>query len=107
MSYSPGVITCRHPPSARRILAFGAAVVALCVLPATNAESVPVQNGCNNRTNNTYSKLLECVRLDGVRGIKPRCKRSPTRTTVRVRGDTGYNASVDYVVEHSRPRAGT
>ena len=37
---------------------------ALVVAPSSGA--APAQNGCDNRTNNTYQKLLECVRLNGV-----------------------------------------
>ena len=30
------------------------------------AIAAPAAKGCDNRTNNTYEKLLECVTVDGV-----------------------------------------
>ncbi|MET1002909.1 MAG: M28 family peptidase [Acidimicrobiia bacterium] len=84
----------------RRILALGAAVAALCVLPATNSEAAPAQIGCNTRTNNTYSKLLECVRLDGVRAHQAALQAiADENDGTRAAGTSGYTDSVDYVVE--------
>ena len=34
---------------------------------AMPASAAPATADCETRNNNTYSKLLECVRLDGVR----------------------------------------
>ena len=69
---------------------------------APEAELEMLGQGCENRTNNTYRKLLECVTVDGVRqhqeafqaiadaneGVYP-----GTRTA----GTVGYQGSVDYV----------
>jgi Zn-dependent M28 family amino/carboxypeptidase len=85
---------------ARRILALGAAVAALCVLPATNSEAAPAQSGCNSRTNLTYSKLLECVRLDGVRAHQAALQAiADENDGTRAAGTPGYTDSVDYVVD--------
>ena len=48
----------------------GLAIVALAVaamLPAGEALAAPSQEDCDTRNNNTYQKILECVRLDQVR----------------------------------------
>ena len=42
----------------------GAVAMLMALLPATAASAAPPQTACDNRDNNTYSKLLECVRLD-------------------------------------------
>jgi hypothetical protein len=47
-------------------LLVAAAAVAL-LLVATPAVAAPPQVACDKRTNNTYQKLLECVRVEGVR----------------------------------------
>ena len=44
-----------------------AAVAAAAFLLVTPAVGAPPQLACDNRNNNTYDKLLECVRLEGVR----------------------------------------
>lgn len=41
-------------------------VVAATLLPAPAAAAAPGQS-CDERNNNTYSKLLECVTVEGVR----------------------------------------
>jgi len=40
---------------------------AVALLGGGTALAAPSQAGCANRTNNTYDKLLECVRVEGVR----------------------------------------
>lgn len=37
------------------------------MLPAGEALAAPSQEDCDTRNNNTYQKILECVRLDQVR----------------------------------------
>lgn len=37
------------------------------MLPAGEALAAPSQEDCDRRNNNTYQKILECVRLDQVR----------------------------------------
>jgi hypothetical protein len=46
------------------LLAAAAALAVLLSAPTAGAVS---RSACENRTNNTYAKLLECVTLDGVR----------------------------------------
>ena len=42
-------------------------LVAAALLPVLEAAGATPGNGCTNRTNNTYSKLLQCVTVEGVR----------------------------------------
>ena len=65
-------------------------VAAVASLPGGTALAAPSQAGCESRTNNTYDKLLECVRVEGVRehqaalqAIADRERRQPLR---RLRG---------------------
>ena len=44
-----------------------AAVLLVGLLPAAPAAAAPTQADCDGRTNNTYAKLLECVRVGQVR----------------------------------------
>ena len=66
------------------------AALGLSVVPAATAAAAPSQDGCTSRTNNTYSKLLECVRLDGCRrpgrhtGHRRRQSRHPCGRNVRL-----------------------
>ncbi|MGH8911249.1 MAG: M28 family metallopeptidase, partial [Acidimicrobiia bacterium] len=54
----------------------------------------------DNRTNNTISKLLECVDLDGVREHQAAFQAiADANGDTRASGTPGYDASVDYVVE--------
>ena len=49
------------------LLAAGVATTGTTAGNAGTAAAIPVQTGCDNRNNNTYEKLLECVRVEGVR----------------------------------------
>ena len=81
-----------------RALAIVALAVA-AVLPAGEA-AAQSQAGCDNRTNNTYDKLLECVRVEGVREHQAALQEiADENDGNRFSGFPGYNASVDYVVE--------
>ena len=76
------------------------AVSGLSVVPVATAAAAPSQNGCDNRTNNTYSKLLECVRLDGVRAHQAALQAiADANGGTRAAGTSGYTDSVDYVVD--------
>ena len=60
----------------------------------------PSERRCENRTNNTYRKLLECVTVDGVREHQAAFQAiADANDGTRAAGTTGYDASVDYVVE--------
>ena len=91
-----------HRPSVRRYagatLAAGALMLAgLAAVPATAA---PPQADCDVRTNLTYKKLLECVRLDGVRAHQAALQSiADANGGTRAEGTPGYAASVDYVID--------
>src|SRR5687767_8331075 len=58
------------------------------------------QAACDARDNNSYSKLLECVRLSEVRAHQAALQEiSDENGGNRFSGFAGYDASVDYVVE--------
>ena len=90
-----------HLPSVRKgaiaLLSGGALLLAgLTTVPATAA---PAQAGCDARTNNTYDKMLECVRLEGVREHQAALQRiADANGGTRAEGTPGYAASVDYVL---------
>ena len=68
-------------------------------LASVPAGAAPAQAGCNARTNNTYAKILECVRLDGVREHQAALQRiADANGGTRAEGTPGYAASVDYVL---------
>ena len=55
---------------------------------------------CENRVNNTYQKLLECVTVEGVREHQAAFQAiADANNGIRTSGTPGYDASVDYVVE--------
>ena len=78
------------------------AIVALAVaamMPAGEALAAPSQNACDVRDNNTYPKILECIRLDQVRAHQAALQAIATANNgTRFSGTPGYDASVDYVV---------
>ena len=55
---------------------------------------------CENQTNNTYDKLLGCVTLEGVREHQAALQAiADANGGNRAAGTSGYDASVDYVVD--------
>jgi Zn-dependent M28 family amino/carboxypeptidase len=84
----------------RRWLALAVALVCvLCVMPTSAASAAPSPTGCERRNNNTYAKLLECVRLDGVRAHQQALQAiADASGGNRAAGLPGYDGSVDYVV---------
>jgi Zn-dependent M28 family amino/carboxypeptidase len=82
-----------------RVVALAALVAAGVAVPAT-ASARPSDGGCGDRTNNTYEKLLECVRLEGVREhLEAFQAIADANGGTRADQTPGYDASVDYVVE--------
>jgi Zn-dependent M28 family amino/carboxypeptidase len=79
------------------------AIVALAVaamIPVGEATAAPPQTACDVRANNTYPKLLECVRLSEVRAHQAELQAiASANGGNRFSGTPGYDASVDYVVE--------
>ena len=85
---------------ARNLAVVSLAVVA--VMPAA-AEAAPAQTGCDARVNNTYPKLLECVRLGEVRAHQAALQAiADENDGNRFSGFSGFDESVDYVVETLR-----
>jgi Zn-dependent M28 family amino/carboxypeptidase len=74
----------------------------LTLVPASAAVAQP-GNACENRTNNTYAKLLECVTVQGVREHQAQLQKiadnndDPFYPGSRAAGTQGYADSVDYV----------
>jgi Zn-dependent M28 family amino/carboxypeptidase len=84
----------------RRVCVLGAVAVAAAVALPGAASAAPAQTGCDNRTNNTYDKLLECVRVGGVREHQAALQEiADENDGNRFSGFPGFDASVDYVVE--------
>ena len=93
-------LTTRARRRARACVLGVVTVAAVASLPAGTALAAPAQTGCENRNNNTYDKLLECVRLEGVREHQAAFQAiADENDGNRFSGFSGYDASVDYVVE--------
>jgi Zn-dependent M28 family amino/carboxypeptidase len=76
------------------------AVAALALVPAGGAFAAPGAKGCETRTNNTISSLLECVDADGaMEHLEALQAIADDNGGNRAAGLPGYDASVDYVVE--------
>ena len=82
-------------------------LVAAALLPVQAASATP-GNGCDNRTNNTYSKLLQCVTVEGVREHQAQLQKiaeasdDPFYPGTRAAGTDGYADSVEYVAGQLR-----
>lgn len=80
-----------------RILVVVALVAATFVFAST---ALAGAEACDTRVNNTFSKLLECVTLEGVREHQAAFQAiANANGGTRAAGTPGYDASVDYVVE--------
>lgn len=80
----------------RLVTAVGAAGLIIAGLPAMAAAG---PQSCDSRTNNTFTKLLECVTLVGVREHQAAFQAiADAHNGTRVSGSPGYDASADYVV---------
>jgi Zn-dependent M28 family amino/carboxypeptidase len=70
----------------------------LVLAPAPTAVAGP--SACDDRTNNTYDKLLECVTLEGVREHQAAFQAiANANGGTRAAGTAGYDESVEYVVD--------
>jgi Zn-dependent M28 family amino/carboxypeptidase len=81
----------------------GIAVLGLtgALLPIS-AAAKPAINGCERRVNNHYEKLLECVRVEGVREHQAAFQAiadAPGNGGTRAEQTPGYTDSVEYVVD--------
>lgn len=85
-----------HLASRSTVVVLVLALVALA-LPAAQAAS-PV--ACDNRTNNTYDKLLECVSAERAgRHLEAFQAIADAHGDVRASGTSGYDASAQYVAD--------
>ena len=88
-------------PSRALLLALAALLIAALV-PGQAAAGAS-QTACENRTNNTYDKLLGCVTLEGVREHQAALQEiadandDPFYPGTRAAGTEGYDDSVEYV----------
>ena len=91
----------RRHGRALRLVAIGAAAALTAVLP--QAASAAPAVACDDRSNNTYQKLLECVTLEGVREHQAEFQKIADNSTdpvypgTRAAGTVGYAESVEYV----------
>lgn len=80
-----------------------AAVAVMAPVPGGPAEAAPAAPTCERRQNNTYAKLLECVRVEGVRKHQAALQAiADANDGNRFSGFAGYDESVDYVVDTLR-----
>ena len=64
------------------------------------ASTVLANQACENRVNNTFKKLLECVNVDGVREHQAAFQAiADANNGIRTSGTPGYNASAAYVAD--------
>lgn len=84
-----------------RTLAIATATAAgLVLVPAGMAMAAPASQGCDQRTNNTYDKLLGCVTVDGVLEHEEAFQAiADANGGTRAAGTQGYTESVEYVVD--------
>ena len=90
---------------ARRLAAFGAAAaLTTALLPGQAASAAPLAT-CDNRANNSYQRLLDCVTLEGVREHQQAFQNiadkgeDPVYPGTRAAGTVGYAQSVEYVAD--------
>jgi Peptidase family M28/PA domain len=89
--------------SARRLAALGAAAALMTALLPGQAASAATRVACLDRANSSYSNLLECVSLTGVRDHQQAFqniadkREDPVYPGTRAAGTVGYDESVDYV----------
>ena len=77
-----------------------ATLVLAALVPAGGAQAAPSQADCDERANNTYPKILECIRVGQVRAHQAALQAiADENDGNRFSGFAGYDASVDYVVE--------
>ena len=89
--------------SLRAGLLIVAAIAVIASLLVTPAVGAPPAAACEKRMNNEYAKLLECVRLEGVREHQAVFQAiANANGGTRAAATPGYDASVDYVVSTMR-----
>ena len=84
----------------RRVLSIAIVALAAAAMMPAGAAAAPPQADCDERANNTYPKILECIRLDQVRAHQAALQSiANANGGNRFSGTSGYDASVDYVVD--------
>jgi Zn-dependent M28 family amino/carboxypeptidase len=98
--------TSRRTASRRRLAtALGAAIAIASSFAAVGGADAAKPAICERQNNNTYSKLLSCLDADGVVEHLERLQEiadtsvEPVYPGTRAAGTTGYQGSVDYVIE--------
>ncbi len=82
----------------RKVLFTSVVLVALMALFVVVTAALAGPAACENRVNNTFSKLLECVTVDGVREHQEAFQAiADANNGIRTSGTPGYDQSVDYV----------
>ena len=90
----------RTPRFGRAGLVVLVTLAAAVSAPAAPVMAAPASNACYNRLNDSYKKLLECMRHEGVRAHQAALQDiADANGGNRFSGMPGYDASVDYVVE--------
>ena len=85
-----------QPTRTAALLVAGVLTLAAAGASASTAGAAP--SSCGSRTNNTFTKLLECVDLEGVREHQAAFQAiADANNGTRVSGSPGYDQSVDYV----------
>jgi hypothetical protein len=88
---------------ARRLAALGAAAALTTALMPGQAASAAPGAACDNRANNSYRTLIDCVTLEGVREHQAAFQKiadnsdDPVYPGTRAAGTVGYAQSVEYV----------
>jgi Zn-dependent M28 family amino/carboxypeptidase len=77
-----------------------ALVAAVLIVSSLPAIAIADSAACDDRTNNTVDKLLECVTLDGVRSHQAALQAvADANGGNRAAGTSGYDGSVAYIAE--------
>jgi hypothetical protein len=90
-------------PKRVRLWALSVAVAALLSAGLLPSQAAAQSRACENRTNNTYDKLLGCVTVEGVRAHQEAFQRiadandDPFYPGTRAAGTEGYDESAEYV----------
>jgi Zn-dependent M28 family amino/carboxypeptidase len=93
-------VSARPSRRAIAVTAATATALALAVQPASAAHAGQPAAKCDNRNNNTISKLTECVSAEGVNEhLSALQKIADVNDGNRAANTSGYEASVDYVVD--------
>lgn len=93
----------RSAPLRRLVPMAALALAATAFSPIATSHAAPSRDGCLDRDNNTFAKLLGCVTLDGVRAHQAEFQAiadandDPYYPGSRAAGTKGYADSVDYV----------